>query len=159
MRLRALETLTLGFAHYADSEALDREVRPFVRALEERLAEGRPILQLPLMEYPEVGPINNLGGYSLMVPYLVSDALRWSYGGNKATREGRWGLDMRDDTQALADAGQRVGFCAVVVDTASFASPADLQRYTSVLGAPDLASQRCSAGSSSSGLTARWCRR
>ena len=137
----AFETLTLGFGHYVNSEALDRELRPFVAALEQRLEEGCPILQLPLMEYPEVGPINNLSGYSLMLPYLVSDGLRWSYGGNKATEEGRWGLDMRDDIQALADAAQREGFCGVLVDSTSFASPADLQRYTSVLGAPDLVSQ------------------
>ena len=76
-----------------------------------------------------------------MIPYLVSEDLRWSYGGFKGTREGTWGLDMRDDIQALADAGQGEGFCGVVVDRASFASSSDMQRYTSVLGSPDLVSE------------------
>jgi hypothetical protein len=133
--------LTLGFTNYANSEQIDHEIRPFVRELEGYLAEGCPILELPLMDYPEAGPINNLGGYSLMIPYLVSEDLRWSYGGFRGTAEGTWGLDMRDDIRALAAAGQRDGFCGVLVDAASFASPADLQRYTSVLGSPDLVSQ------------------
>jgi hypothetical protein len=139
--LLAIETLTLGFANYANTEELDHEIRPFVKQLEEKLAEGCPILQLPLHEYPEAGPVNKMGDYDLMIPYLVSEDLRWSYGGFKLTQEGRWGLDMRDDIQALADAAQREGFCGVLVDSTSYASPADLQRYTSVLGAPDLVSQ------------------
>ena len=138
----ALETLSLGYANFADSAEVDYEIRPFVRKLEGHLTEGCPILQLPLMEFPEAAPINRLRDYSLMIPYLVSEDLRWSYGGVKGTREGTWGLDLRDDIQGLADAGQREGFCGVVVDTTSFASPADLQRYTNILGAPDLASER-----------------
>lgn len=110
--LLALETLTLGFANFANSDDVDREIRPFVKELEARLAQGCPILQLPLHEYPEGGPVNNMGDYALMIPYLVSEDLRWSYGGFKGTREGTWGLDMRDDIQALARAGQDAGFVA-----------------------------------------------
>ena len=48
--LLALETLTLGFANFANSEDVDREIRPFVKELEAHLAEGCPILQLPLTD-------------------------------------------------------------------------------------------------------------
>ena len=134
------ETATAGFAHYGDSRALDAEVRGIVGELETSLPEGCPILQLPLMEYPEAGPINRLSGYTQMLPYLVSSDLRWSYGGMKGTREGTWGLDHRDDLETLIPEAQAAGFCGVLLDTYSFGGPADLQRYTAQLGNPDLVS-------------------
>jgi hypothetical protein len=93
------------------------------------------------MEYPEAAPINGLGGYSLMLPYLVGEDLRWSYGGMKGTAEGRWGLELRDDLPRLVGEAQEVGFCGALLDTASLGEDRQLEDYTTVLGVPDAVSE------------------
>lgn len=98
------------------------------------------ILELPLVAYPESPPVNAMTDYSHLWTYLYSQDLRWSYGGIKGTSEGQWGFENSDDPRVLADRALDAGFCGIQVDTASFASGADAQKYIAALGYPDFAS-------------------
>ena len=112
----------------------------YVSQLEGRLAERCPVLELPLVPYPESPPVNGMTDYSHLWTYVYSEGLRWSYGGLKGTSNGQWGQDAADDPSALAARAQEAGFCGVQVDTKSFASDADLVKYLEALGYPDLTS-------------------
>lgn len=52
----------------------------FVREIESQLPAGSMIFELPIMMFPENGPVNALGDYQLARGYLHSHTLRWSYG-------------------------------------------------------------------------------
>lgn len=139
--LTALEVGTNGFRGYQQSTTAETDLAPVVADMEQRLPESCPILELPLMEYPESGPINRMGGYDLLLPYLLSEDLRWSFGGMRWSEEGRWGLEFRDDLPKLVTEAKAAGFCGVLLDTDGLANPADLQAYSQLLGNPETMSQ------------------
>ena len=59
----------------------------FVKTIESEVSEGAMIYQLPYHGYPEGGFQNDMWDYHLLVGYLHSDKLKWSYGSVKG-REG-----------------------------------------------------------------------
>ena len=120
---------------------LAAEVSSIVDVMEARLPDRCPILNLPIVPFPESGPVGNLVEYDEMWSYLFSTDLRWSYGGVRGTETGDWGEDIKSDPVALRDAAMAAGFCGVLLDTAGLASPDELTRIFESLGDPEIASK------------------
>src|SRR5690606_25825939 len=57
--------------------------KEFIAEIENQLAAGSAIYQLPYIGFPEVAPIQQLGSYDPLVGFLHSRTLRWSSGGMK----------------------------------------------------------------------------
>ncbi|WP_046657857.1 hypothetical protein [Lysobacter capsici] len=98
----------------ANATAFDSD-RDFAKALAMRLPAGAMVLQLPYIEYPEVGAA--LGDYTQFRNNLHAPKLHWTHGAMKGRAESRW-------LQALANSapGQfartvnAIGYSAIVVD-------------------------------------------
>ena len=61
-----------------------------VLIMEEKLPPKSMILQLPFMEFPEVGPTKNMQDYEHFRPYLFTNNLKFSYGNNKGRGKESW---------------------------------------------------------------------
>ena len=105
---------------YASNKAIWSNDGAFVRTMDDRLAAGTRVLQLPYVPYPENGLVNGMLDYDLFKGYEHSGKLRWSY----ASTKGR-PADWQDDAQSLAPAelalvATTAGFGAIYVDRAGF---------------------------------------
>jgi phosphoglycerol transferase len=108
--------------HVANAR-LWRETANFVHEVEGEMPIGASVLQLPLIPFPEAGPVNSMGGYDHLMGYLHSRNLRWSAAAMKG-RPGDW------QTQAIEnDLSSRIvilnaaaaGFDGVWVDRNGYA--------------------------------------
>ena len=105
---------------YRASKALWASDEAFVRGMEQRLAAGTSVLQLPYVPYPENIPVPGMIDYDLIRGYLHSEHLRWSYGAMKG-QPADWQADAGGfDTQELAALATTAGFGAVYVDRAGY---------------------------------------
>ncbi len=109
-------------------------------AVEGRTSAGCPILELPLVEFPEVPPVNGMADYSHLWSYLYSSDLRWSYGAVKGTSQGAWGMAVKDDAAVLLAEAKAAGFCGMQFDTSALANRAELVDELAAFGLPDLVS-------------------
>lgn len=75
---------------YDTIEAEYTSDKEFVEAIEDELATGSMIYQLPYHKYPEDGPVNDMADYHLYIGYLHSNTLKWSYGSIKGREEDEW---------------------------------------------------------------------
>ena len=64
--------------------------RTFAKNLESALPGGAMVFQLPVMAYPEIRPIVNMGDYEHFRPYLHTTTLRYSYGTTKGRGDAEW---------------------------------------------------------------------
>ncbi|MGN0666775.1 MAG: DUF4214 domain-containing protein [Huintestinicola sp.] len=90
--------------------------------VEASLDEGAMVYQLPYMDFPEVGSLNNLAEYKHFVGYIFTDDLRWSYGGVKGRNEAAKQLNI-DEGMSLRflNGVKNAGFQAVYIDTDGYA--------------------------------------
>ncbi|HVF71492.1 MAG TPA: hypothetical protein VM940_07765 [Chthoniobacterales bacterium] len=102
--------------------AADRE---FGAAMQSALPAGTMIFQLPVMEYPESGPIELMGDYEHFRPYLHTQSLRYSYGSDKGRPRERWQREVAElDPFRMIDALERYGFGAILVNKKGYPSSA-----------------------------------
>lgn len=96
----------------------------FVAQIEQRLAPGTMVLQLPYVPYPEHPPPYLMGDYSHLRGYLHAPSLRWSYGAMKG-RDGDW-LAPRAarPVPALVREASKAGFVGIWVDRLGYADKA-----------------------------------
>ena len=90
--------------------------RRFTEAVEKRLPEGAMIFEEPIMDYPEYKTPTVLS-YEHFRPYLFSQTLRYSFGGDKGRPSTDWqhrldGLPLPDLVAAL----QHYGFSAILIN-------------------------------------------
>lgn len=100
---------------YAGTAAAFDSDRDFARELAQRLPKGANVLQLPYLDYPEVGAA--LGDYTQFRNNLHAPQLHWTHGAMKGRAESRWlqMLALSEPERFVAQA-TAVGFAAVVVD-------------------------------------------
>lgn len=97
----------------------DRELG---RLLEENLAAGAMVFQLPVLMFPEVTPPHHLNDYEHFRPYLATRALRFSYGALKNRSRGRWQRDTELlPTREAVGQLERYGFSAVYFNRRGYA--------------------------------------
>jgi hypothetical protein len=56
----------------------------------ERQMPNSMVFQLPVADFPEIGPINKMGDYEHIRPYLYTTTLHYSYGTNKGRGDTDW---------------------------------------------------------------------
>ena len=62
----------------------------FIDKIEEKLQPNDMVFQLPYHPYPEVGSVRELKDYELLMPYIHSDTLKWSFAGIKGRESDKW---------------------------------------------------------------------
>jgi hypothetical protein len=96
-----------------------------VAALESKLAPDSMIFQLPVADYPEIGPIERMIDYEHMRPYLHSHSLRFSYGSQKGRTREAWQHEVMALGAATAVAQlEHYGFAAVLINRNGYADGA-----------------------------------
>lgn len=76
--------------HFAANRDALAPNRVFVEEMERSLPRDAMVFQLPVMSFPEHGPVWRLPDYDLALPYILGRGeLRWSYGGVRG-READW---------------------------------------------------------------------
>jgi hypothetical protein len=101
---------------YAEASDQQEVVEAFVTEAETLLPERGALLQLPYLAFPENGPINGMGDYEHIRPYLSSTSLTYSYGAVKGSLEDWHGPLSGAPLALLLDVGAALGFDAVYVD-------------------------------------------
>jgi hypothetical protein len=89
----------------------------FVAKLEAALPPGAKIFELPLMDFPEVGPLLEMSDYEEFRPYLYSQHLKYSYGSDKGRYRERWQRDVQQlGTKEMVRSLETYGFAAVLIN-------------------------------------------
>jgi phosphoglycerol transferase len=105
----------VGVAPPPDEWALDFEIdQDFFTAVDERLADGTTIGQLPAIRFPEGGRLNGAGPYDGLRPFLHTDGIRFSFGGMRG-REAEWQQQLNElDVDDQIDAMIATGYDAIL---------------------------------------------
>jgi phosphoglycerol transferase len=64
---------------YENTKAAYESDADLVKRIEASVPGGTSVFQLPYVPFPEAAPVNRMGGYDAIRPYLHSSALRWSF--------------------------------------------------------------------------------
>lgn len=96
-------------------------------SLESKLPRRAMIFQLPVADYPEVGPIGAMLDYEHFRPYLQSNSLRFSYGSQKGRTRERWQAEVMVLGAPFAVAQlEKYGFSAVLINKKGYPDRAAL---------------------------------
>jgi hypothetical protein len=110
---------------FDDLEKALQTDRVFFGKLEQLLDPGTMVFELPVMEFPESGPILNLGDYQPVRGYLHSTSLRFSYGSNKGRPRDDWQQVAADLPPALMITElESLGFGAILIHRDAFSDRA-----------------------------------
>ena len=101
-----------------DDFAKDREFFPKLEAM---LPKGAMIFELPVKDYPEMGPIMEMGDYEHFRPIIHSEALRISYGTVKGRGDADWQKECASKQAAdmVKDLEKR-GFSAILINRKAY---------------------------------------
>ena len=110
---------------YATLAARFDQDATFYHSLEHRLPRDAMVFQLPVAQFPEIGPIVNMPDYAEFAAYLHTDHLRWSYGGMKGRPDADWIRNLAScDPRQLVTQIAVAGFGTAVLDTRGYADGA-----------------------------------
>lgn len=88
------------------------------RWLEDQLAPGAMVFQLPVLGFPEVTPPGTMRDYEHFRPFLATRQLRFSYGALKNRARGRWQQELAKlPVPQLVHELEAAGFSALYVNT------------------------------------------
>jgi phosphoglycerol transferase len=91
--------------------------RVFVQTMQRALKPNAMIFQLPVMRFPESWPINEMGDYEHLRPYLYSEHLHYSYGSDKGRLTDEWqARTERLPPAEMVAALERLGFSAIYIN-------------------------------------------
>lgn len=93
----------------------------FIERIEDELPDNAMIYQLPYHIYPEGGPVNSMADYHLLIGYLYSDNLRWSYGGSKGRESDLWNQFVGSQTpDVIVSMVKEKGFAGIYIDKRAY---------------------------------------
>lgn len=89
----------------------------FIQRIENTLPANSKVLELPIIEYPEAKGQCELDSYDLLMPYLHSDKLSWSFGQVRG-RGGEYWFSWLNQLSArqISQAAALAGFDAIYLD-------------------------------------------
>lgn len=94
--------------------------KAYFTSVEGALPTGSNVFNLPIRRYPEEAPTVNSRDYDLLLPYLHTKTLRFSYGGMKG-REAEWQQALMGlSGKPLVDSVVATGFGAIMIDRAGY---------------------------------------
>ena len=117
-------------AHTTLAESWDRD-RAYFAGIEQQLGPGATVFQLPVTWYPEQPPQNRMNSYAEFEPFLMTNTLRFSFGGAHGRPGYAWGkyIETRAAKEAVSELHAK-GFAAVLVDAYAYADDAALAKVT-----------------------------
>jgi len=99
--------------------------RELTEQLEELVPPKSMIFQLPVMDFPEVPPLNHLNDYEHFRPFLFSHQLHFSYGSNKGRPIDAWQHDVAImPAPAMVAALKSYGFAGILLNRKGYADNA-----------------------------------
>jgi hypothetical protein len=97
---------------------LDREFFP---TLEASLPKGAMVFEFPIKDYPEMGPIREMGDYEHFRPILHTQDLRVSYGTIKGRGDTDWQKALAGQSPAeIVSALESKGFSAILINRKAY---------------------------------------
>jgi hypothetical protein len=126
---------------YGRLRAQSEELSAFTQALSARVGAGCPVLQLPVVSFPEEPPPGTMGDYDHLLPAISSPAgTTWSYGAIRGTQRGDWQLALPvGDTSTLLRDAAAAGFCAVEIDRDGYGPSNDPSAAVGNVAGPPIA--------------------
>jgi len=101
----------------------------FFGALEKALPQGGMVFELPVKDYPEMGPILEMGDYEHFRPMLHTKKLRFTYGTVKGRGDTDWQKDLSSKSTAEMVAGlENYGFSAILINRKAYEDRGELLR-------------------------------
>jgi hypothetical protein len=114
------------------------ELDSWVNSIEEQTGGNCPILQLPVVSYPEMPPTLQMDIYEQFLPYLVSKNLKFTFGSMKDSKLSNWQSNLPNEIDVyLAEVAAGNGFCAIAWDSLGL-SIEDLKKLKNVAQSLDL---------------------
>ena len=103
------------------AQTLNTEIKEFSNQLNKKLGKDCPVLQLPIMRFPESGNIGDVTDYDHFWLYLSNPERKYSYGAVKGSQQANWQNQIETKTvKKIAAQAAAVGYCAVVVDLRAY---------------------------------------
>jgi hypothetical protein len=115
--------------HYQDdfgtTAAVAADASALVSEIEASSNRNCGVLMLPVLPFPENGPIGKMKDYDPLWLYVASDSLRFTYGQPKSQPEAEWQNQFAGtlSTASINDL-HTAGVCGIVVDTFGYEDPA-----------------------------------
>lgn len=114
--------LTAGIPSVAQQVSSDREI---IATVEAQLPPGATLFQMPVVDFPEVGPLVGMGDYEHFRPYLYSKTLRYSYGSVKGRSREAWQKEAATlPAPRMVAMLERYGFDAIWINRKGYADGA-----------------------------------
>jgi len=128
--ITAQETRAMASAFESDAA--------FGAALEAALPKASMVFQLPVMRFPEGGPVRALQEYEMFRPYFFTKTLHFSFGSNQGRPRDDWQFRVEKlPPQEMVAALERYGFGAIYINRRGFADNAEgLLKNLAALGKP-----------------------
>jgi hypothetical protein len=102
----------------AEISATQQDAQALVQEIEAQSKPGCPVLSLPIIEFPESGPVNGMFDYDEFWPYVSSSNLRFSYG---VLKQSEWSGFQAQFVGEVSPASigllRDAGVCGILVDT------------------------------------------
>lgn len=99
------------------------------------LPDDCPILNIPVMSFPEGIPLGRTEAYDNLLPYLAATPWRFSYGAIRGQLGSRWTDHLAVQPDVLAGQAATEGFCAILVDSYGLdENSPSLPQYEQALG-------------------------
>lgn len=114
----------------------------FVDRIESLNPNGK-IFMLPVMKFPEVGPINKMGDYEPFRLFLNSNTLHYSYGANKGRGDSEWQRIVENSSpEEMVEKLQKFGFDVIVINRKGYDDNAEwliakLRNYLNAISESD----------------------
>jgi hypothetical protein len=91
--------------------------RAFGEEMEKRLPPATMVFQLPVMRFPEGGPVGEVTEYEMLRPYYFTRTLRFSFGSNQGRPRDKWQFETeRMPPEEAVRRLESYGFGAVYLD-------------------------------------------
>ena len=103
----------------------------------DEIAPGCPVLNIPLMSFPEAIPPGRMEAYDHMLPFLAESPWRFSYGAIRGQLGSRWTDHLAVQPEPMSEQLAAEGFCGVLIDTAGLDETVpSLDQYLDAYGPP-----------------------
>lgn len=113
-------TETLRMSKLADNDST------FCSAMENALPKGGMVFELPVIQFPEGGPVRAVDEYEPLRPFFFTKDLRFSYGSNKGRPREDWQFIVEKMGPAeMVSTLQRYGFSGIYVNRRGYADGAE----------------------------------
>jgi hypothetical protein len=98
----------------------------FCSKMESTLPKGGMVFELPVIPFPEGGPVRTMDEYEPLRPFFFTKTLRFSYGSNKGRPRDDWQFIVEKmQPQEMVSTLERYGFSGIYLNRRGFADRAE----------------------------------